>query len=105
MTDHRYTGNRALVRTDGQDVEPGERFEPRESELKHFGNHIEVIEEQGESVEESKELPYDEDEHWQTIKSQIDVGTYDDSLDLIIAEDDRQSIVEAAKDRQETIEQ
>lgn len=44
MASHRWTSTTRLKRHDtGERIEPGETFEPTESELRAFGDHIEAV--------------------------------------------------------------
>jgi len=40
---HKWTGAKRLVRVHGENVAPGEMFEPREHELASFSDDIEVV--------------------------------------------------------------
>lgn len=66
----------------------------------------EATEPQSES--ETTERPAEPDEtadaHWNAVKTAIESGAYDDSLDTVVENDDRQSIQTAIEDRQEVLD-
>ncbi|MXV62071.1 hypothetical protein GS429_08355 [Natronorubrum sp. JWXQ-INN-674] len=66
MTTHRWTSSTRLKRHDtGEEIAPGETFEPTDSELRAYGNQIERVEDdivqEAETADEFEEILEDTD--------------------------------------------
>ena len=123
MAGYRWDGNRTLVRTAGEDVDPGEEFEPTDSELRHFGDRIveapdaDDVSEGEEPVAEADESDSEDDEHWEfDAEEWLDVqfetraeavrdGDVDEHLDAIEECERSDTVVEAVEERREELEE
>jgi len=84
---HEWQGTGTLTRVGGDDVEPGEEFEPTEAELTSFGDVIDAVEENadtggeeadsegGEDGSEAGEVPLEEKEYSELRSMAVDADT------------------------------
>ncbi|AXR80791.1 hypothetical protein [Natrarchaeobaculum sulfurireducens] len=115
MTTYRWTHSRPIRkhRDDLSTVEQGDEFEPTESELKHFSDRIEVVEDadpdESDKADETNAAPIDPSEY--TIGELENELADVDDRDALIAvgkleseQQDRDGALEAVEDRIAEIE-
>lgn len=106
MPRYRWTSDRPLIRTDGENVERDGTFEASESIERHFGDRLEPADDEDTEAEAAADEGGDDidellDGTVAEVADALDTGEYDGRLDEIEARDDRQGVQDAVEDRRE----
>lgn len=110
---YEWHGASSLRRVHGDDVQPGEEFEPTDAERKSFskaisetagdeGEDVNTDTDDGDDAEESsaEDTPLSE-MHWRSAVSEVEAGEHDDRLEELAENDDlTDSVQEAVAERQ-----
>lgn len=114
MTTYRWAHGKPLRRhSTGEKITRGQKFDPTESELKHFSDRIEVVKDEETDVDEDSDAGEDDlderavalaDESYQTVVAAVKDGDADEFLDDLKAVDDRGSVQEAITERSKELD-
>lgn len=110
---YKWTHRKPLTRLSGEDVQPGEEFEPTDAERQSFADAMEEVPDDesegdaedtddGEDAAESsaEDTPLSE-KHWRTAVTEVEEGQHDDRLaELAESGDLSDSVQEAVEERQ-----
>lgn len=114
---YEWRGNGPLRRLGGEDVQPGDTFQPTEAELASFSGAITETNDAGgeddgadaDSGETDAESGAEDtplvEKHWRTAVSEVEDGEHDDRLGELAENDElTESVREAVRERQADLE-
>ena len=113
MTTHRWTSSTRLNRHDtGETIKRGDTFEPTESELRAFGDHMEVVkDDEPENADDTTDgdVAFDEDawfddhDDYQDRIKTVESGAVDAVLDEIKAVERSETVINAVNERRDEL--